>query len=87
MVFDKAPAPLTFASQDVGFDITGNIKPDFKLFAENGDTIEITQGVMTKGNLLGNDFFYRNVYGLTSSDTVDVKNFGKWRSCKIIEFN
>ena len=79
VVFDKAPAPLTFASQDVGFDITGNIKPDFKLFAENGDTIEITQGVMTKGNLLGNDFFYRNVYGLTSSDTVDVKNFGKWR--------
>jgi hypothetical protein len=79
IIFKKVPAPLTFASQDIGFDLAGKIKPGFKLFAENGDTIEITQGLMKSGNLLGNDFFYRNVYGLTSSDTVDVSHFGKWR--------
>ena len=79
ILLDKSPTPLTFTSQDIGFDVTGKVKPEFKLLTESGDTIEITQGVMTKGNLLGNDFFYRNVYGLTTSDTVDSTSFGKWR--------
>lgn len=79
ILLDKTPTPLTFTSQDIGFDVTGKVKPDFKLLTESGDTIEITQGAMSKGNLLGNDFFYRNVYGLTTSDTVDSTSFGKWR--------
>ena len=79
VLFTNQPKDLRFVSSDTGFDTAGKIKPNFKLIAENQDEIEITQGVMTKGNLLGNDFFYRNVYGLTSLDVVNQTDLGKWR--------
>ena len=79
ILFDKQPKPLVFTSENMGFDTAGKIKSGFKLLADNGDAIEITQGVMLKGNILGNDFFYRNVYGLASTEAVDVTKLGKWK--------
>lgn len=78
-LLDKSPQTLRFSSKETVFDKIGKIKPNFKLLTDNNDTIEITQGTMFKGHLLGNDFFYRNVYGLASTEIVDVTTFGKWR--------
>lgn len=78
-LFDKTPQTLRFSSKETVFDAVGKVKPNFKLLTDNNDTIEITQGTMFKGHLLGNDFFYRNVYGLASTEIVDVTTFGKWR--------
>ena len=83
-LFESAPSTLIFTSHDMGFDSTGKVKPNFKLVAANSDVIEITQGVMDKGNLLGNEFFYRNVYGLASTEAVDSTKLGKWKRTGIL---
>ena len=79
VLFTNTPKELRFASPEIGFDTTGVIKSNFKLIAEDQSIIQITQGLMAKGNLLGNDFFYRNVYGLASTEAVSQGYLGKWQ--------
>ncbi len=84
VLFDVVPKTFHFDSQDIGFQSTGKVKPNFKLVSDTNNNnvdnvIEITQGVMAKGNLLGNDYFYRNAYSLISSDTVPEGAIGKWK--------
>lgn len=85
VLFDTVPQQLQFSSQDVGFNTNGTIKANFKLIADDQSIIEITQGVMSKGNLLGNDFFYRNTYGMATTEAVTQTDLGKWKRTGTID--
>ena len=78
LLVEKEPTQLKFVSEDIGFKVNGAIKPNFTLTAADGGTVSIQQGHLLKGNISGNRFFYRTVYGLTNSE-VDSTKFGKWK--------
>lgn len=79
LLFKTTPTFVDFNSVEMGFENNGAVKSNFILNAEAGGTIKITQGTLFKGNIAGGDRFYRNIYGLSNSDTVDATKLGVWQ--------
>lgn len=79
LLFNAVPTHLDFNSVDTGFENNGRVKSNFILNADSGDTVKITQGTLLKGNIVGGDRFYRNIYGLTNAEPVDETKLGLWK--------
>ena len=85
MRFKSAPVDLTPVSNNIGFNMSGLIKPNFSFHVgaagtgENLGTVQITAGIMEHGFILGHPVFYRNLFGLSDSEPVDPKKIGAWK--------
>lgn len=75
---------ITPIGDNLGFKMSGLIRPDFAFrvgaagTAENLGKVVITGGMMENGFMLGHPVFYRNLFGLSDSEPVADSKIGKW---------
>lgn len=81
LLFGVAPTHLDLNATGTMFETNGKLKSNFMLDATAAQ-LRFTQGTSFKGVITGSERIYRNVYGLTDTETIDVSKLGKWQRIK-----
>ena len=78
LYFSVKPTDVDFLSSDTIFENNGRVKPSYFFNAASGK-IKFTQGKLSKGKIASDDFMYRELYGLTATESFDTTQIGKWQ--------